>query len=306
MVDRESSPKAKAILTLLQGCNSMRRLRKIQSHATVAGLHHHPSISAAILNFCAVSVSGSFPHALLLFRHLLLHSSSPPPTTQAWNSIIRGFVLRSSANSIHHHHSSPPLLHAILYYNHMLTTAAARPDAFTFTFALKACTGLRSSSKCRELHGSLIRTGEDCKGTAHGSCSIDFRESFITYHSEKLAIAFGLAKTPEGTALRIVKNLRVCKDCHSFTKSISKAFGRDIIVRDRVRFHHFKDGLCSCRDYCLPDKAINDRFSCSLESQFSEIQKHLKGQQIYVILVFRDLEGFRFSRFHLTQPKSKK
>ncbi|KAF8412158.1 hypothetical protein HHK36_000115 [Tetracentron sinense] len=69
------------------------------------------------------------------------------------------------------------------------------------------------------------------------------------YHSEKLAIAFGLARTPEGSILRIVKNLRVCRDCHSFTKFISKAFDRKIIVRDRVRFHHFKDGLCSCKDY---------------------------------------------------------
>ncbi|CAN1837392.1 Pentatricopeptide repeat-containing protein At3g56550 [Linum perenne] len=68
-------------------------------------------------------------------------------------------------------------------------------------------------------------------------------------HSEKLAIAYGLANSPEGTSLRIVKNLRVCRDCHSFTKFVSKAFNRSIIVRDRVRFHHFKDGVCSCRDY---------------------------------------------------------
>ncbi|CAN1182268.1 Pentatricopeptide repeat-containing protein At3g56550, partial [Linum perenne] len=68
-------------------------------------------------------------------------------------------------------------------------------------------------------------------------------------HSEKLAIAYGLANSPEGTSLQIVKNLRVCRDCHSFTKFVSKAFNRSIIVRDRVRFHHFKDGVCSCRDY---------------------------------------------------------
>jgi hypothetical protein len=83
----------------------------------------------------------------------------------------------------------------------------------------------------------------------HGSCSEECLESSSTYHSEKLAIAFGLAKTPEGTSLRIVKNLRVCRDCHEFTKFVSRAFNRDIIVRDRLRFHHFKGGLCSCRDY---------------------------------------------------------
>lgn len=70
-----------------------------------------------------------------------------------------------------------------------------------------------------------------------------------SYHSEKLAIAFGLAKTPERATLRIVKNLRVCRDCHSFTKLVSKAFQREIVVRDRVRFHHFQEGVCSCKDY---------------------------------------------------------
>ncbi|KAH7571225.1 hypothetical protein JRO89_XS04G0002800 [Xanthoceras sorbifolium] len=84
---------------------------------------------------------------------------------------------------------------------------------------------------------------------AMAGSSEDCMEKSTMYHSEKLAIAFGLERTSEGTCLRIVKNLRVCRDCHSFTKFVSKAFSRDIIVRDRVRFHHFKDGICSCRDF---------------------------------------------------------
>jgi pentatricopeptide repeat protein len=72
----------------------------------------------------------------------------------------------------------------------------------------------------------------------------------LCYHSEKLAIAFGLISTPPGTTLRIFKNLRVCGDCHTATKFIAKIVERGIIVRDANRFHHFnKDGLCSCRDY---------------------------------------------------------
>ncbi|CAK7341869.1 unnamed protein product [Dovyalis caffra] len=68
-------------------------------------------------------------------------------------------------------------------------------------------------------------------------------------HSEKLAIAFGLIATPEGTAIGITKNLRVCGDCHTFCKLVSAITHRDIIVRDANRFHHFKEGTCSCRDY---------------------------------------------------------
>lgn len=68
-------------------------------------------------------------------------------------------------------------------------------------------------------------------------------------HSERLAIAFGLLSTPYGSLLRITKNLRVCADCHTVTKYISKIVKREIIVRDANRFHHFVNGECSCNDY---------------------------------------------------------
>ncbi|KAH7571970.1 hypothetical protein JRO89_XS04G0176700 [Xanthoceras sorbifolium] len=68
-------------------------------------------------------------------------------------------------------------------------------------------------------------------------------------HSERLAIAFGLLSTPAGSLIRITKNLRVCVDCHTLTKYISKVVKREIIVRDANRFHHFIDGNCSCNDY---------------------------------------------------------
>ncbi|XP_057827674.2 pentatricopeptide repeat-containing protein At4g21065 [Cryptomeria japonica] len=75
------------------------------------------------------------------------------------------------------------------------------------------------------------------------------KENYLCYHSEKLAIAFGLIKTPPGAPIRIMKNIRVCGDCHMAIKLICKIVGREIIVRDATRFHHFKNGLCSCGDY---------------------------------------------------------
>lgn len=75
------------------------------------------------------------------------------------------------------------------------------------------------------------------------------KEEHLCFHSEKLAIGLGLLKTPKGTTLRIFKNLRVCRDCHNATALISKLVGREIIVRDANRFHHFKDGSCSCNNY---------------------------------------------------------
>lgn len=75
------------------------------------------------------------------------------------------------------------------------------------------------------------------------------KEHSLFLHSEKLAIALGLISTPSGSPIRIVKNLRVCNDCHSFLKVTSKVYNREIVARDRSRFHHFKEGSCSCMDF---------------------------------------------------------
>ncbi|PON57388.1 DYW domain containing protein [Parasponia andersonii] len=71
----------------------------------------------------------------------------------------------------------------------------------------------------------------------------------LSYHSEKLAIAFGVLSTPPGTTIRVAKNLRTCIDCHNFAKVLSGVYNREVIVRDRTRFHHFREGRCSCNDY---------------------------------------------------------
>ncbi|GMY36265.1 pentatricopeptide repeat-containing protein At2g15690, mitochondrial-like [Fagus crenata] len=77
----------------------------------------------------------------------------------------------------------------------------------------------------------------------------DAKEQALQYHSERLAIAYGLISTPPRTTLRIIKNLRICGDCHNAIKIMSRIVGRELIVRDNKRFHHFKDGKCSCGDY---------------------------------------------------------
>lgn len=82
-----------------------------------------------------------------------------------------------------------------------------------------------------------------------GKLDEDSKEDFLCGHSERLAIAFGILATEEGEVLRVMKNLRVCVDCHNATKFISKIAKRDIIVRDANRFHHFRGGVCSCGDY---------------------------------------------------------
>ncbi|XP_047339071.1 putative pentatricopeptide repeat-containing protein At5g13230, mitochondrial [Impatiens glandulifera] len=75
------------------------------------------------------------------------------------------------------------------------------------------------------------------------------KSNLLWMHSERLALAFALVRTPSGSLVRIIKNLRICLDCHAVMKFVSKVVDREIVVRDVNRFHHFRDGICSCNDY---------------------------------------------------------
>jgi len=86
-------------------------------------------------------------------------------------------------------------------------------------------------------------------GSVLHDLDVEERESMLRIHSEKLAVAFALMNSVQGSVIHVIKNLRVCTDCHAAIKIITKLTGREIIVRDIKRFHHFKDGLCSCGDY---------------------------------------------------------
>ncbi|XP_078179847.1 tetratricopeptide repeat (TPR)-like superfamily protein [Carex rostrata] len=117
--------------------------------------------------------------------------------------------------------------------------------------------GDRSHTKSKEIYAMLDELGALIK--AHGYApNTDLvlhdleeaeKEKALAVHSERLAVAFGLISTKPGTEIKIVKNLRVCVDCHNAFKLIAKVTRRKIVVRDRSRFHHFSDGACSCGDY---------------------------------------------------------
>ncbi|KAK9080882.1 hypothetical protein SSX86_000024 [Deinandra increscens subsp. villosa] len=75
------------------------------------------------------------------------------------------------------------------------------------------------------------------------------KEEALLSHSERLALSQALLTSPARSPVRIIKNLRVCGDCHNALKIISKLVGRLIVARDAKRFHHFENGVCSCGDY---------------------------------------------------------
>ncbi|TYG62122.1 hypothetical protein ES288_D07G202800v1 [Gossypium darwinii] len=118
--------------------------------------------------------------------------------------------------------------------------------------------GDKSHPQTKEIYSKLAEMREKLKLAGHVPDTSQVllyieeeeeKEAELENHSERLAIAFGLINTEAGCPIRIMKNLRVCSDCHSVTKLLSKIYRREIIVRDNSRFHHFKDGLCSCKDF---------------------------------------------------------
>ncbi|MED6120352.1 Pentatricopeptide repeat-containing protein, chloroplastic [Stylosanthes scabra] len=116
--------------------------------------------------------------------------------------------------------------------------------------------GSTNHPQSERIYGFLEDLGDEIKAAGYvpDTNSIhdveeDVKEQLLTSHSERLAIAFGLLNTSPGTTIHIRKNLRVCGDCHEATKYISLVTGREIVVRDMRRFHHFKNGTCSCGDY---------------------------------------------------------
>ncbi|CAL1352602.1 unnamed protein product [Linum trigynum] len=90
----------------------------------------------------------------------------------------------------------------------------------------------------------------------------------LSEHSEKLALAYGILTSIPGAAIRITKNLRVCGDCHSAFTYISRIIENEIILRDSSRFHHFKNGLCSCKGYCLHRRIAAVLFPYTVCSNF--------------------------------------
>ncbi|KAM7262632.1 hypothetical protein ACFE04_000315 [Oxalis oulophora] len=178
----------------------------------------------------------------------------------SWNAIISGLAMHSHADT------------ALEHFSRMISDGF-KPDDITFVAVLSACRHAGLVDLGRRYFTSMIHEYKispkleiydmlneidkllEKAGFVPDTSAVlydideEWKEGALSHHSEKLAIAFGLISTKPGTTVRIVKNLRVCRNCHTATKLISKIFNREIIARDRNRFHHFKDGSCSCKDY---------------------------------------------------------
>ncbi|PIA50505.1 hypothetical protein AQUCO_01300916v1 [Aquilegia coerulea] len=117
-------------------------------------------------------------------------------------------------------------------------------------------TGDRFLRNSDRIYSQIASIAEEIKIVLPGShetqLNIDEeeKEEICGVHSEKLAISFALISSPYSSqSVRIIKNFRMCRDCHQTAKFISLKYGREIYLYDSKCFHYFKNGRCSCKDY---------------------------------------------------------
>ncbi|KAL5072449.1 hypothetical protein RYX36_011433 [Vicia faba] len=117
--------------------------------------------------------------------------------------------------------------------------------------------GDKSHPQSKEIYGKLENMKQELINAGYSPDTSEVfldvgeedKETSLYWHSEKLAIAYALISLGDGVTIRIVKNLRMCVDCHHMAKVVSKVYNRELIVRDKTRFHHFRHGLCSCNNF---------------------------------------------------------
>lgn len=99
------------------------------------------------------------------------------------------------------------------------------------------------------LHRLKLQGYQPILTSAPYDVSNEEKKRILLTHSEKLALAYALLTTNAGCDVKIIKNLRICEDCHSVMARASQLTGREIVVRDNLRFHHFQNGVCSCGNF---------------------------------------------------------
>ncbi|KAM7269453.1 hypothetical protein ACFE04_024950 [Oxalis oulophora] len=119
----------------------------------------------------------------------------------------------------------------------------------------------------------------------------------LRYHSEKLAVAYGLLKVPEGMPIRVIKNLRVCGDCHSAIKSKAIAFCCVRVSLGIVKNYEASLQISlpgdlqefTCRGYqCFVHQSVVDAEQTCPDSQVLEIvQKKLMENEYDMVDSYR-------------------
>ncbi|RXI00875.1 hypothetical protein DVH24_001109 [Malus domestica] len=111
----------------------------------------------------------------------------------------------------------------------------------------------------------------------------EHKRQLLLWHSEKLAIAFGILKVLLGTRIRIFKNSRVCGDCHRATKYISairyhkvSSFKKSGLFLRRLLVHKQKHSSSSRSFFSSSGPFDRKYLECKQSSTPMEVAIHYK------------------------------
>ncbi|KAG1327476.1 putative Pentatricopeptide repeat-containing protein, chloroplastic [Cocos nucifera] len=133
-------PAQNSNLSLLQLCTHLHEANQIHALMIKSSQATDAYSAGRLAEFYAISDHGSLQYAEKVLRSL------QDPPTFIFNTLMRGNLNRRN-----------PLQSIHLY--HQMLLASAEPDHFTFTFALKASTQLRSLPIGHQLHAHLVEHG---------------------------------------------------------------------------------------------------------------------------------------------------
>ncbi|XP_040963988.1 pentatricopeptide repeat-containing protein At5g52850, chloroplastic-like [Gossypium hirsutum] len=119
-------------------------------------------------------------------------------------------------------------------------------DEFSTASFLSASADLGTIMTGKQLHCHSVKSGErshprtneiyeqiesfEAEFKKHGYLFQGIGHSY--YHSEKLAVVFGLLNTPSKATIYVIKNSSICRDCHNFMTFVTQLIDREIIVRE--------------------------------------------------------------------------
>ncbi|KAG5546262.1 hypothetical protein RHGRI_018437 [Rhododendron griersonianum] len=270
----------------LGSCSTMGELKQYHSQIIRFGLSHENDAMGRVIKFCAISKSGDLRYALRVF-HMMPHPDAFIYNViirghlqhQLTRDCILFYLQMLRESVTPNRFTFPSVISAccvdyaveegrwedVATVRKLMNDRGVKKAPGFSRIELEGVVnefiaGGRAHPQAQEIYAKLDEVLEHVRKVGYVSTTDgvvhdieeeeEEREKLLYYHSEKLAIALGLLKTKHGETLHITKNLRVCKDCHTVSKLISKIYDREIIVRDRSRFHHFRGGDCSCNDYC--------------------------------------------------------
>lgn len=126
------------VIHLLQMCHKFQEVKQLHAQLIVSGLLDRPPNGRRLLE-SYVSMS-QLNFALSVFNTL------PLPDAFAYNTMIRGFILGKCPHD------------SLLLYNKLLLDGI-KPDNYSYTFVLKACSHLKALSEGKQVHGQIIKAG---------------------------------------------------------------------------------------------------------------------------------------------------